>query len=73
MACARVFGTIAAVSLFKAALKRRFQLGKKPFGLEVVAQVKLGSRAAGQTKRDQRQQNGAHLLLLPAEDLKHAD
>jgi hypothetical protein len=28
--------------------------------LEVVAQVKLGSRAAGQTKRGKRQQNGAH-------------
>ena len=52
--------TIESVSLFKSALKGSFQLGKEPFCLEVVAQIELGSRAAGEAKRDQRQKDGAH-------------
>ena len=52
--------TIGSVSLFKAALKGRFQLGKEPFRLEVVAQIELGSSAAGEDQRDQRQKKLAH-------------
>ena len=52
--------TIGSVSLLKAALKGGFQLGKEPLGLEVVAQIKLGSRAAGEDQRDQRQKKLAH-------------
>ena len=60
MAAANVFGTIGINSLFEAGLKRSFQLGKEPFRLEVVAQIELGSRAAGEDQRDQRQKKLAH-------------
>ena len=60
MAAARVFGTIGINSLFEAALKWGFQLGKEPFCLEVVAQIELGSRAAAESQSDQRQKKLAH-------------
>ena len=52
--------TIGSVSLFKAALKGGFQLGKEPFRLEVVAQIELGSRAAGEGQQGNRQKKLAH-------------
>ena len=63
MAVAKVFGTIARASLLKAALKGSFQLGKEPFRLEVVAKIEFGPRAAGEAKRDHRQNKGAHYFF----------
>jgi len=65
--------TIGSVSLFEASFKRLFQLQEKLFGLHVVAHANFHARAAGDGQRDQRQDDGAHLLLLPAEDFKHTD
>ena len=60
MAAARVFGTIGINSLLEAALKWAFQLGKEPLGLEIVAQIELGSRAAGEGQQGKRQKKLAH-------------
>jgi hypothetical protein len=73
MAVARVFGTIARCSLLEARLKRLLDLEKELLCLHVVAEAELEARAAGEAKRDQRQNKSSHLLLLPAEDLKHTN
>ena len=65
--------TIAAVSLFEARLKRLLQLQEKLFRIESVSAAELHARAADEAKRDQRQDKGAHLLFLPAENFKDAD
>ena len=65
--------TIKGSSLLKARLKRLLDLEKELLGLHVVARAELHARAASQSQRDQRQNKSSHLLLLPAEDLKHAD
>jgi hypothetical protein len=65
--------TIAALSLLEAALKRLLDLQKELLRLHVVTEAELHARAAGEAKRDQRQNKSSHLLLLPAEDLKHTN
>ena len=47
--------TIAAVSLFKARLKRLLDLEEELLGLHVVARAELHACAAGEDQRDQRQ------------------
>ena len=52
--------TIGISSLLKSRLERLLDLEKELLGLDVVARPELHPLAAGEAKRGQRQDNGAH-------------